>query len=238
MATVQINTAQNVTLNYDVASVGARMLAGLLDVIFMYAYVLLIFYFLDATDLLVDIEEWQFIILILPYLFYHFILELMFNGQSFGKMITKIKVIKADGSQAGIGSYFLRWLFGLFEIHMSGGTAAAIAILFNGKGQRLGDMAAGTRVISLKPKTSLTKDTILAPVTDDYQPQFVQVKKLSDKDVEIIAKAYKKAISDKNYKLVNQLADKIKATTGIQTEMPNIQFVETVLKDYSKLKFN
>jgi len=200
--------------------------------------VLLIFYFLDATDLLVDIEEWQFIILILPYLFYHFILELMFNGQSFGKMITKIKVIKADGSQAGIGSYFLRWLFGLFEIHMSGGTAAAIAILFNGKGQRLGDMAAGTRVISLKPKTSLTKDTILAPVTDDYQPQFVQVKKLSDKDVEIIAKAYKKAISDKNYKLVNQLADKIKATTGIQTEMPNIQFVETVLKDYSKLKFN
>ena len=191
MATVQINTAQNVTLNYDVASVGARMLAGLLDVIFMYAYVLLIFYFLDATDLLVDIEEWQFIILILPYLFYHFILELMFNGQSFGKMITKIKVIKADGSQAGIGSYFLRWLFGLFEIHMSGGTAAAIAILFNGKGQRLGDMAAGTRVISLKPKTSLTKDTILAPVTDDYQPQFVQVKKLSDKDVEIIAKAYK-----------------------------------------------
>ena len=238
MATVQINTAQNVTLNYDVASVGARMLAGLLDVIFMYAYVLLIFYFLDATDLLVDIEEWQFIILILPYLFYHFILELLFNGQSFGKMITKIKVIKADGSQAGIGSYFLRWLFGLFEIHMSGGTAAAIAILFNGKGQRLGDMAAGTRVISLKPKTSLTKDTILAPVTDDYQPQFVQVKKLSDKDVEIIAKAYKKAISDKNYKLVNQLADKIKATTGIQTEMPNIQFVETVLKDYSKLKFN
>ena len=238
MATVQINTAQNVTLNYDVASVGARMLAGLLDVIFMYAYVLLIFYFLDATDLLVDIEEWQFIILILPYLFYHFILDLMFNGQSFGKMITKIKVIKADGSQAGIGSYFLRWLFGLFEIHMSGGTAAAIAILFNGKGQRLGDMAAGTRVISLKPKTSLTKDTILAPVTDDYQPQFVQVKKLSDKDVEIIAKAYKKAISDKNYKLVNQLADKIKATTGIQTEMPNIQFVETVLKDYSKLKFN
>ena len=193
---------------------------------------------MDATDLLVDIEEWQFIILILPYLFYHFILELMFNGQSFGKMITKIKVIKADGSQAGIGSYFLRWLFGLFEIHMSGGTAAAIAILFNGKGQRLGDMAAGTRVISLKPKTSLTKDTILAPVTDDYQPQFVQVKKLSDKDVEIIAKAYKKAISDKNYKLVNQLADKIKATTGIQTEMPNIQFVETVLKDYSKLKFN
>ncbi|HCQ29010.1 MAG TPA: RDD family protein, partial [Flavobacteriales bacterium] len=83
MATVQINTAQNVTLNYDVASVGARMLAGLLDVIFMYAYVLLIFYFLDATDLLVDIEEWQFIILILPYLFYHFILELLFNGQSF-----------------------------------------------------------------------------------------------------------------------------------------------------------
>ena len=235
MATVEINTAQNVTLSYQVASIGSRMLAAILDIIFMTSYFFLVIYVIDAGNF--EPEMWQIVIIYLPYLFYHLILEIAFNGQSFGKMITKIKVVKADGSQAGIGSYFLRWLFGLFEITITGGMVALLSVLINGKGQRLGDMAAKTRVISLKPKTSLTKKTILQRVSEDYQPRFQQVRKLSDKDVEIITQAFRKAMRDKNYKLINQLSDKIKSVTGIETDMPAIQFVETVLKDYSGLKF-
>ncbi len=237
MTTVQINTAQNVTLNYEIASVGARILAGILDYIFIWTYLFLNFYMIDSVGW-DNLERWHFILMYLPVLFYHFILELVFNGQSFGKMIAKIKVVKADGSQAGIGSYFLRWIFGLFEIWMTSGLIALLASLINGKGQRLGDLAAKTRVISLKPKASLSGQTIFRDVPENYQLQYPQVKKLSDKDVEIITQAYSKALRDKNYKLINILADKVKATTGIETDMPAMKFIETVLKDYSHMRFD
>ncbi len=236
MATVQINTAQNVTLNYEVASVGARILAGILDYIFIWVYLFLVIYLTDSIGR-GNLEPWHYILMLLPVLFYHFILELVFNGQSFGKMITKIKVVKADGSQAGIGSYFLRWLFGLFEIWMTSGLIALLASLINGKGQRLGDLAAKTRVISLRPKASLSGQTIFRSVPENYQIQFPDVKKLSDKDIEIITQAYNKALRDKNYKLINTLADKVKATTAIETDMPAMKFIETILKDYSQMRF-
>ena len=42
MERIKINTTQNVSLDYAAAGVGLRMLAGLLDMVFVYAYVIII----------------------------------------------------------------------------------------------------------------------------------------------------------------------------------------------------
>jgi hypothetical protein len=66
----------------------------------------------------------------------------------------------------------------------SGGVAIA-AILIGGKGQRLGDLAAGTTVISLKERAKLD-DTIFAEIDDNYEPLFCQAADLDDKTIATI----------------------------------------------------
>ena len=148
MDNISIHTTQNVDIEYQLASIGDRILATLLD------YLLFLAYFLFAA-----LTKWELFdsiaimsILVLPILFYDLICEVLFQGKSFGKMIMKIKVVMLDGTQANFGAYLLRWLLRIIDMRLFGGALALIAILINGKGQRIGDMAAGTTVIKMKQK--------------------------------------------------------------------------------------
>src|SRR3954464_13185132 len=109
METIKINTTQNVSLSYSAAGIGPRILASLLDVIFKYAYtsiVTLIFSFAIArnsySDTYEDHENYNMVIVgllilcLLPAAFYHLLSETFLNGQSFGKKILKIKVVKLN----------------------------------------------------------------------------------------------------------------------------------------------
>ena len=77
---------------------------------------------------------------------YYILLE-GYLGQTFGKMLLGIKVIREDnGEVPGLGGATIRTLLrivdGLFSY-----LVAFIAVLISGKNQRLGDMAAHTLVV-------------------------------------------------------------------------------------------
>ena len=99
----------------------------------------------------------------LPALFYHFLMELFNHGQSVGKMVMRIRVVKKDGTTPGIGDFFMRWLLQLVDLGFSG--VGALVILISKNSQRLGDLAAGTMVIQLndyrKIKSHLTSSITL-----------------------------------------------------------------------------
>jgi hypothetical protein len=61
--------------------------------------------------------------------------------------------------------------------------------------QRLGDLAAGTAVISLKNNINISH-TILEQLSEDYQPVFAQVVRFSDNDMRIIKETYQNAIKN------------------------------------------
>lgn len=119
-----------------------------------------------------------------------------------------MRVVKLDGTQAGIGSYFLRWILTLIDYSFFG-AVGIITLMMNGKGQRLGDLAANTTVVKLKAETKLD-DTILTATPVNYDVKFPQVSALTDKDIAII-----KSVLDMNYKnpdiyLYNQMLQKLK----------------------------
>lgn len=153
------------------------------------------------------------------------------------KKIMKMRVVKLDGTQAGIGSYFLRWILTLIDYSFFG-AVGIITLMMNGKGQRLGDLAANTTVVKLKAETKLD-DTILTATPVNYDVKFPQVSALTDKDIAII-----KSVLDMNYKnpdiyLYNQMLQKTKAAvenkTGITSTLHPLTFLDTVLKDYNYL---
>ena len=95
MAESAIITGQYVRLQPTVASVGDRILAQILDWIVLFAYVMLAI--IIAADIIKT--EWYYIITIgvIP-LFYTLLMEIFNQGQSVGKMIMNMQVVKLDGS--------------------------------------------------------------------------------------------------------------------------------------------
>jgi len=237
MDNIKIQTTQNVDIEYELASIGDRILATLLDYLFFFAYFLVIMLLgMFAGSVLKD-NIWLIIIMCLPILLYDLLCEMFFQGKSFGKMIMKIKVVKLDGTQAGFGAYLLRWLLRIIDTRLFSGGVALIAILANGKGQRIGDMAAGTTVIKMKQKVTIN-DTILNKVKPTYTIVFDEVSKLSDADIAIIKEVMQVALRTGNQQAIDKLAGKTKETMGITTNLPHTQFLATVVQDYSQYNFD
>lgn len=80
-----------------------------------------------------------------------FVLPLV-NGQTIGKMLTGIRIVKSDGSPVGAGSLVLRQTLGLLFTIFSLGAAFLVAA-FSRSGRALHDFVAGTTVIYARQRT-------------------------------------------------------------------------------------
>lgn len=241
MVELQINTTQNVNINFVAASVGERILAYLIDLIIKLAYVVVTYQILfkafEINEMLEDMDMWSIIAIILtfylPVIFYSLIFETFLDGQTIGKRIMKIKVVKIDGYQASIYDYLVRWFFRIIDLNMASGIVALITIATSKKSQRLGDMTAGTSVITLKNNVNISH-TILEELEDDYMPTYPNVIKLSDNDARIIKETYTRAKAARDYETLIKLRQKIIEVIELKEYNQNdIQFIDTILKDYN-----
>ena len=76
----------------------------------------------------------------------NFVIFPMFTGQSIGKMLTGLRVVKTDGTNPTFGALFLRHFIGYPLTILTGGLGLLIAA-FNRKGRSLHDFIAGTVVV-------------------------------------------------------------------------------------------
>ncbi len=230
-----ISTSQNVTIQYEIAGLGERILARILDGLIKAGYTFGIFLVVlvlkDSIEAAIAIG----IILALPLLFYTLIFETIMQGQTPGKRFRKIKVVKVDGDQASFGAYFLRWLFQLVDLHILYGVIGILCIAVNKKGQRLGDIIAETTVIKESDTISL-RDTIYEKLHSNHQVTYPEVTKLSAEDIAVIKKVLNTPEYMDNYDMVYTLTNKIQAKMNItRTETFPADFLNTVLKDYNAL---
>ncbi|RPD50347.1 RDD family protein [Hymenobacter sediminis] len=235
MSTIRVQTTQNVSLEYEVASVGDRVLAAIIDNIILYAWFGIVALLLIWTDA----NESVFVVVLglligIPYISYDLLCEVFMNGQSLGKKARHIKVIRLDGTPPRFGDYLIRWILRIVDTGIMSGLVAVVAVLVNGKGQRIGDMAAGTAVVSTRPRQG---EGALAPAFTEagYVVVFPEASRLADHDVATIRQLLQKGLASENYLLLNELADKVKSITGINTDLPDEAFLRTILRDHAHL---
>lgn len=240
MSELNILTAQNVSIEFESAGVGDRIAATILDSIFMIAYVFLYVIILttgfSGSENVDSFYITMGVIFLIPVVFYHLLAEYFFNGQSLGKKIMKIRVIKLDGTEPGIGAYLLRWLLRIVDIQMFSGLVAVIAVAASDKGQRLGDMAAGTTVIRQKPFVPIES---LRPVhvSADHTVTFPEVERLSDKDIHTIKMVLQRWQENDNYEMVEHTAAKLKENLRINDVrgLSDVDFLKTILADFAHI---
>lgn len=234
MDRVSINTTQNVQINYEIANIGDRIVAFLIDIIVLFGYLFSAFYILfsliENGDNLIQNGGLSIIVLInMPVFLYFLLCEIFLDGQSIGKRARDLKVVKLDGTQASIGNYLIRWLLRPIDYFFGIGI---LAMLFNDSGQRIGDLAAGTTLIKLQKRVSIS-DTLFKEVGEGYNPVFPEVTKLSDHHIELINKIMNSSSSLSNNLAVERLAQKTRHMMGVNGDMPPRKFLNTVLKDYN-----
>ncbi|HYG04355.1 MAG TPA: RDD family protein [Chryseosolibacter sp.] len=228
MQTISVRTTQNVFIHHPVASLGDRILAYLVDSLILTAYVVILIIALVN----IDVPGWVYFALILiPLALYHLLFEIFMNGQSPGKRAMNIQVVRMDGTEPGFADFFLRWLLGLIER----GAVAVLIIAINGKGQRLGDIVAGTTVVKMIAQKEITAQEVFITPEQTYTPTFPQATQLNAQDIELIQRALEAARDFGNNEPVMLVTEKIKTLLGVQTALPPTQFLYTIVKDYNHL---
>lgn len=257
MSRYKIATNINIDLEFELVPFHIRFVAWVIDILLFMIYYFLLFKFMSSlSDLGRENEYWLFITLMLPIALYHVVLESTMQGQTIGKKVMKIKVINELGGNATLSQYIIRWmlrvsdmimivmiiLFAIFQAAMLYKflffSAFAITDIFcvalTKKGQRLGDIAAGTILIRTNSVADIN-ETVFMEIDDAYIPKYPEVMRLSDRDLNMVKTIYNTVVKKDNYQLASRTADKICRVLNIQTKQDPQDFLETLLKDYNYL---
>lgn len=228
MRSIIIPTTQNIELEYPVAEVLDRSIARLIDYAIQIGYLILVFY--GAYELNIKFSTSMTILLLLPAVLYSLLLDIVYNGQTLGKKVRNLRVIRQDGSSPSWADFFLRWVCMIVESGMIG----FLIMSATKKGQRLGDLLAGTTVIKEELIADFD-DTIFRHLDDNYQMRFPQIEALSDKDIAILKEVLDAGVKSRNVEIIERLARRIKEVIGVESQLSDESFLEIVLQDYNYL---
>jgi uncharacterized RDD family membrane protein YckC len=233
MNTIKIRTSQNIELDYELASLGERVVGHIIDNLIIFAYYIVVSLLFLSNDMYNN--DWLILVFILPAFFYDLLSEVFMNGQSVGKRVMHMKVVSLDGGSPGFGQYMLRWLFRVIDFTISFYLCGFICVAVSEKRQRLGDMLAGTAIIKTNYRTTL-QQTLYTPVEETgYQVSYPEVTNLADMDVQLIQEVIMNVNKTGNANLAFQAAEKIKNILQINSELEPLRFLQLLLADYNYL---
>ncbi|MBL7825562.1 MAG: RDD family protein [Saprospiraceae bacterium] len=239
--TIDITTTQNVTIEYQLASLRERMLAWLLDMfIVVFGYILL--YQLSRL-IFKDLWDWGWSVFwaVMPfmiYFLYHIFLEILNGGQTPGKMALNIRVVRLDGKDPEWSDVVLRSVLQLVDSIFCLGIIGSLLIKTTAKCQRLGDMAANTTVIKIQQDAwrFRLEDILSISTLNNYEPTYPQVRHLNEKDmifVKTVLARYQRYPNPAHEEVIEDLVSHLMPILQIHDRPLNrIEFLKTLLKDY------
>lgn len=228
---VRIQTSQNVELEYELASLGDRILATIIDRLIYLGWAIAWFGLFSVLKL-GENQSIFFVVLtiVLPILLYPLLSEYFLNGQTLGKRAMNIRVVRLDGNKPTLSAYLLRWLLLIIDTGIFTPVVAIIAIAANGKGQRIGDIAAGTTVIKTTKRVNLSQ-VVYQELPEDYKVTYPEAAQLNDRDIETIRQVLRR----RNEELTQQTAEKVSNVLDITNITESRTFLLTIINDYTYL---
>ncbi len=232
MDNFQIETAQNISIEQNVAGIGERILAFIVDLAVIVIYMVFSGLVMAGINGNGGSEMMYYLVLGIPSFLYYLLWETFWDGRTPGKALLQIRVVKKDGTRPQFSNYLIRWLLRIIDISLTSGGVAVVTILLNGKGQRLGDIAAGTTVISERRKTGIG-NTLLVDLPENYQPKYPQVTVLSDRDIQEVKNLFQTAKREGQHHIILSLSEKLSELLDVKAEERPMDFVQRVISDYN-----
>lgn len=169
---IRIETPEQIEVSLEIAGVGSRFVAQVIDwlikwtILFVAGVAILIAAALLGISFRMETAP-IFLLALLGAMFYAFLLgfdiyyEVRQNGQTPGKKFAGIRVLRESGGPLDFRAAGIRNLLGLADFLPAFYMLGALIAMVSPRGQRLGDVAAGTLVIrerALRPPAELEKE--------------------------------------------------------------------------------
>ncbi|MBV7533608.1 RDD family protein [Chitinophaga sp. sic0106] len=236
MTAIKIPTSFNIDLEFEAADLGQRFLAWLIDWVVRGVYITIFVLIIGSLTRLFQEPAMMvlfFLVIMLPVVAYPLLFEMFMEGQTPGKLAMSIKVVGLVGNVPTTSQHLVRWFFRIIEQPLFfWAIVPVMSILRSPLNQRLGDVVAGTIVISTKPRGSIEETIFRDLSASGYQPQFPEILRLSDRDMNKIKELLDRALTG-DHQLAERVANRVKEVLKITTNLPDTVFLETVLNDYN-----
>jgi uncharacterized RDD family membrane protein YckC len=251
MKSIEFESAQNVKIEYELASVAQRAAAAMIDFFAFLIYFIICGMVIGFSGYFeADYGSYLFLQLLLikiPWIFYNPTIEYLTQGQSLGKYILGIRVVTVSGERPGLREVFTRWIFkgdflwisaDFFILFWFG--IGVLGIIYAGtsdRRQRMGDVMANTIVIKNKSSIKYSlKDVLSIKSQDNYTPVYTDVVRFTDEDMLLIKNTIQRVRANPNpetKQFAIDLANKSAELMGLEeTPKKRLQFLQTLLQDY------
>ncbi|HEY9288342.1 MAG TPA: RDD family protein [Candidatus Dormibacteraeota bacterium] len=173
-----VSTPERVAFQYEIAGIGSRFLAQILDVIAITAIQIVITILAASLGGLFSSGQLAALVeIILTFILlagYFLVSEAAMNGQTVGKRAVRLRVVGDQGQPITIGQAAIRNLVRIVDFLPLLYAIGIVTMFVNRRAKRLGDFAAGTLVVRDRERVNLydlssesakgaTEPTTLAP---------------------------------------------------------------------------
>lgn len=243
-------SSQFVMIDFEAASVFQRIGAYILDTIILAVYLFIAMESIQFDNLFTDFGTGLFMTLLLvklPWILYQPVMEYVTGGQTIGKMIVGIRVLKLNGHRVGFKEVTTRWFFRGDFLWISANIFILLLPLLNIidafvcglsiNNQRIGDSLAGTIVVKTKSTESYSlNDVFKIQTNDNFSPTYPQVVRFTDEDMIYIKNCIQQMKRNKNKDLedlIAKIANESARLMGLaETPKDYFKFLETLLNEY------
>lgn len=162
----EVVTGDAVVVEVRVAQMPSRALALFIDMAVQFTVLVASYVVLQAFSVISDAAMFAAVSIVLSVLVlvgYPVIFETASRGRSLGKLAMGLRVVSDDGGPERFRQALFRGLAGVVEFWMLSGAPALISSLISQRGKRLGDVFAGTIVISERGPRDTGQAIVMPP---------------------------------------------------------------------------
>ncbi len=240
---LNIDTPEQIALEFSLASIGSRFLALAIDTSIQVALAILLFGLVVfgawiASMALERGSPWLLAALILGlfviYYGYFAAYEIAWNGQTPGKRLIGLRVIHATGRPLSPFEAILRNIVRVIDQFPGIYAIGIVAVFLSDRSQRLGDLAAGTVVVHERPGAKR-----LDEITRDAPPPSIDTRHgasaLTQEEISVIELFLRRRTELDGLARVRtakHIADRIRGRLEIRSEIENERLLEEVVAEY------
>ena len=237
---LSIDTPENVAFGYNIAGIGSRFMAALVDTTLIVLLQLLVLLgsavALSAASLTNALGSWiAGIFGLLAFLLfwgYYIFFEMLWNGQSPGKRLVGLRVIRVDGTPITLAESIIRNLVRLIDFLPIGYGVGVITMFVNEQARRLGDLAAGSLVVhdggqlSVNSIQPVARQPIITPISGSLPAvnPALPLERLKQDDIQLMEDFLSRRYALPNAQaLSTQILKRVYSVMGVELPLDLVQ---------------
>jgi len=224
---VTIRTPENIELTYSLAGPGTRAAAYLVDLLVMYLLLsvlqnLILLVLAPVVESTTGGAAWVVGLLVIVgfvlYSGYFLVFEWLMNGQTPGKRLLGIRVIKEGGYALRFLDSLIRNLLRIVDFLPFGYGVGLASVLLTARSQRLGDLAAGTLLVHQQQVSAEVMEPAIPQAADQPELPLERLRAVPEGLINLVVHFFQvlpELGPRARQQIAGELVDLLRATSGL-----------------------